>query len=96
MRTRIVSWALMGIVGATTHSFASDGRPGSDAMAADLVLARPLCFAATAVGSALFIVALPFAAMSKSVNRTAKTMVGKPAQATFTRPLGDFSTLEWE
>jgi hypothetical protein len=66
---------------------------GPLAAAADVVLVRPACLAATAIGSALFVVALPFAALSKSVKRTADTLVGKPARATFTRPVGDFTTL---
>jgi hypothetical protein len=41
-------------------------------------------------GSALFVVCLPFAALSKSVKSTAHALVVAPAQATFTRPLGDF------
>jgi hypothetical protein len=32
--------------------------------------------------------------MSKSVGKTAKALVVKPARATFTRPLGDFSSME--
>jgi hypothetical protein len=59
----------------------------------DLVLVRPGCFAVTLIGSALFVVALPFAAMSGSVHDTADTLVVHPAAATFTRPLGDFTTL---
>ena len=61
--------------------------------AADVVLVRPGCFAATVIGSAIFVVALPFAAMSHSVRDTAKTLVLTPAHATFTRPIGDFSML---
>ena len=59
----------------------------------DLALVRPGCFAVTLVGSAIFVVALPFAAASGSVRSTANTLVVHPAEATFTRPLGDFSTL---
>ena len=59
----------------------------------DLALVRPGCFAVTILGSAIFVVALPFAAMSGSVHDTADTLVVHPAQATFTRPLGDFTTL---
>jgi hypothetical protein len=60
----------------------------------DAVLVRPGCFIATLFGSAVFLVALPIAAMSGSVHRTADTLVLSPAQATFTRPLGDFTSLE--
>jgi len=36
---------------------------------------------------------LPLALVSKSVKKTANTLVVKPAQATFTRPLGDMDAL---
>ena len=45
------------------------------------------------LGSAIFVVALPVAAISKSVKKTADTLVAKPAKATFTRPLGDMDAL---
>ncbi len=60
---------------------------------ADTVIVRPACFVATAVGSVAFVVALPFAAASKSVKKTAQTLVVKPAKATFTRPVGDVDSL---
>jgi hypothetical protein len=60
----------------------------------DVALVRPGCFIATLFGSAVFLVALPIAAISGSVHRTADTLVLSPAQATFTRPLGDFTSLE--
>jgi hypothetical protein len=42
----------------------------------------------------VFVVALPFALMSKSVNETARTLVVKPARATFARPVGEFSGMD--
>ncbi|HUC85162.1 MAG TPA: hypothetical protein VL970_08220 [Candidatus Acidoferrales bacterium] len=60
----------------------------------DVALVRPGCFLATVIGSAVFVVALPFAAMSHSVKTTADTLVLAPANATFTRPIGDFTSLE--
>jgi hypothetical protein len=62
-------------------------------IAGDIAIVRPGCFLATVAGSAIFVVALPFAALSKSVKKTAHTLVVKPAKATFTRPLGDFTDL---
>ncbi|HXX53994.1 MAG TPA: hypothetical protein VEI28_05430 [Thermodesulfovibrionales bacterium] len=56
----------------------------------DLVIARPGGLAALVIGSAAFIVALPFAAASGSIQRTADTLVNGPFNFTFTRPLGDF------
>jgi hypothetical protein len=45
------------------------------------------------VGSAFFVVALPFALLSRSVGKTADTLVGTPARATFTRQMGDFNQI---
>ena len=39
---------------------------------------------------AVFVVALPVAAMSRSVKQTAKVLVLRPAHYTFTRPIGEF------
>ena len=58
--------------------------------AGDVIVARPLCFAATVVGSALFVVSLPVAAASKSVHKTAEALVLTPGRATFKRPIGEF------
>jgi hypothetical protein len=61
---------------------------------ADVVIVRPACFVVTVFGVAFFIVALPVAATSGSIKKTAHTLVVKPAQATFTRTLGDFTELQ--
>jgi hypothetical protein len=63
-------------------------------VAADTLVVRPVCLIATAVGTSLFIVSLPIAAISRSVKRTARVLVVRPARATFTRPLGDMEALE--
>jgi hypothetical protein len=64
------------------------------AMAVDALIARPLCLAATALGSALFVLCLPVSIPTKSVNRSAEALVVTPAKATFTRPLGDFEGMK--
>ena len=74
---------------AITSALATD-QPQPEVVAADVLVMRPALFAATVVGSAIFIVALPVAAISKRVKSTAHALVVAPAQATFTRPLGDF------
>jgi hypothetical protein len=71
---------------------ASDADGG--AIIADVVIARPLCLAATAVGSAFFVLALPFALVTRNVNQTAQALVVTPAKATFTRQLGDFESIK--
>lgn len=58
---------------------------------ADILIVRPVSLAATVVGTAVFIVSLPFSIPSQSVGATAKTLVAEPFNFTFTRPIGDFS-----
>jgi hypothetical protein len=94
IRSRIVAWALLVVIGTASHSFGRDVTTSYESVAADVVIARPLWFVATALGVGLFLVTLPAAALSKGVNKSANTLVVKPAQATFTRPLGDFSSLD--
>jgi hypothetical protein len=63
-------------------------------VAADTLVVRPVCFAATVIGSGLFVLSLPIAALSHSVRKTAHVLVVRPARATFTRRLGDMEELE--
>jgi hypothetical protein len=93
MKTKLLTvLCLLAIsLGSVNTSRASDDN--SLQVVGDVVLARPGCFIATVLGTAVFIVALPVAVASGSVKQTARTLVVQPAKATFTRPLGDFSTL---
>jgi len=93
MRTKIllVLCATMIGMGNFTVSRAEDN---SLYTVADVVLVRPGCFLATLLGSVVFVVSLPIAATSHSIRQSADTLIVSPAQATFTRPLGDFSTIE--
>jgi len=88
----ITSCCVAGLLTNSMNSAQAD-EGGAGAMVADAVLVRPACLAATAVGSAFFVVTLPIALISKSVKKTAKVLVVKPARATFTRPLGDMDAL---
>lgn len=60
------------------------------AMAADLVLVRPLGIVATVLGCALFVVSLPFSLLGSNTIEASQKLVKDPAKFTFTRPLGDF------
>ena len=92
MKRRILALVvLLSFSGAISSHATGDGSP--EAMIADTLLVRPACFAATIIGGTFFVISLPFAALSKSVDKTAATLVGIPARATFTRPLGEFDTL---
>ena len=54
----------------------------------DLVLLRPLGLAATVVGTAFFVVSLPFSILGGNTGEAAKKLMVEPAKYTFTRPLG--------
>lgn len=64
---------------------------GGAAIVADTVIVRPLGIASLVLGTAGFLVSLPFALTSGSVDTAARELVGEPFRFTFTRPLGDFS-----
>ena len=59
-------------------------------MLVDALLLRPLGLAATVIGTAVFVLTLPFSLPTHSVKKTAKALVVKPAEYTFARPLGEF------
>lgn len=93
MKRKLVFLACsLAIFAASTPSMRADDGNGA-AIIADVVIARPACLAATVVGSAFFVLSLPFALASKRVGWAAETLVRQPAKATFTRPLGDFESL---
>ena len=68
----------------------SEDEPSAGAMAADLVLARPLGIASTALGCAVFIASLPFSLPGGNAKKVFKKTVAEPAAFTFVRPLGEF------
>jgi len=70
------------------EQYATDVQPSAFAMVGDALVVRPLGLASTIVGTAVFIVALPFTLPSGSVGSSAKVLIGEPAQYTFARPLG--------
>ena len=63
------------------------------AVVADVVLVRPVCLVATILGCAFFVISLPFAAPSHSIDQTADALIYEPYNATFKRPMGDFADL---
>ena len=69
---------------------AQQSHPSGAAMAADALLVRPLGVAATAIGAALFLVSVPFTAITGNVGESAHALIIKPARMTFSRPLGRF------
>lgn len=64
--------------------------PDPGAMAADLVIVRPLGMVATLGGTLVFIVSLPFSALGENMDDAWESLVVSPATFTFQRPLGEF------
>jgi len=94
MKTKFLIIFFAVIIGMGNITISRADEDNDIATITDVALVRPGCFLATLLGSAVFVVALPFAAISGSVKSTADTLVLAPAQATFTRPVGDFTSLE--
>lgn len=72
-------------------ALAQDGEleePTALAMTADLVLVRPVMLGLTVIGSAAFVLSLPFSAAGGNVKQAANTLVVGPGEATFVRCLG--------
>lgn len=57
-------------------------------MLLDAFMLRPLGLAATVLGTAVFVVTIPFSLPTRSADDAAKVLVVKPAKYTFARPLG--------
>lgn len=65
-----------------------DQTPTMLSMVTDVVLTRPVMFVVTVVGSAAFVVSLPFSAAGGNIVETAEVLVVTPAMTTFVRPVG--------
>jgi hypothetical protein len=63
-------------------------QPTALAMTGDLVLARPALLVMTVVGTATFVVSLPFSLLGGNAGNAANTLVAGPGKATFVRCLG--------
>ena len=68
---------------------AKENEPASgEAMTADLLVARPIGFCALVLGTAVSIVATPFALVSGTTKDVYGRLVADPFNYTVTRPLG--------
>ncbi len=93
MKLRLMTVVCLLAVTLTSVNTSRANEDNSLDVVADVILVRPGCFLATVLGSVVYVVALPVTIPSRSMRSTANTLVVHPAQATFTRPVGDFSTL---
>ena len=80
--------ALVLLVPQVGYTQAVEEDPSAVAMAADLLIARPLLLGATVLGTAFYIVSLPFSLAGGNAVAAGKTLVVGPAEATFVRCLG--------
>ena len=65
--------------------------PSAGSMTYDLVVMRPLGAAATVLGAGVWVLALPFTAISQTVPKASEKLVKDPFHFTITRPLGTWS-----
>ncbi|HLV77884.1 MAG TPA: hypothetical protein VKY53_08185 [Marinobacter sp.] len=70
------------------HARAIDESPSALAMTTDALLLRPVLLATTIVGSAVYLVSLPFSALGGNAGEAGEVLVVGPAKATFVRCLG--------
>lgn len=91
-RTVVILVAAILLAGTSRPARAFDDNT-FEAVAADIVVVRPFSFVATVLGSALFLVSLPVTAISKSTPQAAEALVLRPGRMTFTRPVGELSSL---
>ena len=80
-------WAASPALAAEKQYIAGEDR-NAPSMMFDLVLLRPLGLVATVVGTAFFVVSLPFSVLGGNTGEAAKKLVVEPAKYTFSRPLG--------
>lgn len=85
-------WVPAGGISAEDAAPPSESRAGWGAATLDVVVVRPISFLQTAVGSVLFVVALPLTLPSGQDGRALayETFVETPADETFSRQLGRF------
>lgn len=76
------------IISFNTSAFGQRSEPSAGAVAADTLIARPLGIASLVLGSALFLVSLPFSLPGRNVSTVFKTTIIEPAKFTWTRPVG--------
>lgn len=74
------------------YYFAESG--SAEAMVADVIVARPVGLVATVVGSAVYVVSLPFSLLGGNEKQAREKLVKEPTAFTFKRPLGEFPSLE--
>jgi hypothetical protein len=73
---------------ASGNNMYTNDAPKGYAMLGDLLIARPLLIAATVIGTAAFVVSLPFSALGGNVKEAGQALVVEPGREAFVRCLG--------
>src|SRR5215471_6577025 len=81
-------WATSLVHAADDSYTARTADVSAESVIVDGLLLRPGGLVATVVGTAVFVVTLPFSIPTKSVDKAAQKLVVDPAKYTFVRPLG--------
>ncbi len=63
-------------------------RPTAAQMTADALIARPVMFGATVVGTAIYAITLPVSLVGGNAEEAGKSLVVRPFKSTFVRCLG--------
>jgi phosphate/sulfate permease len=79
------------IVLMSSMAFAAGSDDSSDVIT-DIIFLRPIGFVSTVLGTALYVIALPTAAATDSVDHVRETLVTKPYNYTFKRPVGEIES----
>lgn len=100
MRKITKSWMVLGVIAilicgpfanaVLAAEYFEAKEPGGGAMVYDFLVVRPIGLVATVIGSAFWVVSLPFSASGDNFDTATKKLVKEPAAYTFKRPLGEF------
>ena len=83
----LFTWTAAPVLAGEKQYIAGEDR-NAPAMMFDLVVLRPLGIAAMVIGTAFFIITIPFSALGGNTGEAAQKLVAEPAKYTFVRPLG--------
>lgn len=86
----VISFLLIFLSVSTVSMAMMEGQePSGGAILFDVAIVRPLGIASIALGSAIFVIGLPFTIPSRSVKFSAKKLIAEPFEYTFRRPVGE-------
>ena len=85
---KVITLAFVLALPATAWSNTVEETPSALAMTGDAFFVRPVMLVTTVLGTAIFIVSSPFAALGGNIGESFEQLVEKPFETTFIRCLG--------